>query len=362
MKLEGIHHITCVTADAPSNADFYVRVMGLRIVKKTINQTDQTTYHIFYGDERASYGNNISFFEYRGRPNGRTGAGNCHRIAWRVGVRGGDRLLGAPLRRRGDRLASAADGSLLFHDHEGLAHELLVVDVPDEPLVGEAPDIPAEFALQGFDGVRVFSRDESASRDFITSKLAFDQHDDGRFEARGGVRGGWLAYDPAPEQKRSFGAGVIQHVAWACLPDDIEKWHDVVVDSGLTPTEVIDRHFFRSVYFDEPGGVLFEIAELGGPGLHRRRAGCRAHGRLDPAAAVARGAASAVRVVADAGADDGRAALARPGAGGVALACMKTGLTSFLASRTADAPPTTRARRAAANHSGARPALPCSRR
>ena len=85
MQLEGIHHVTCVTADAPGNADFYVRVMGLRIVKKTINQTDQTTYHIFYGDERASYGNNISFFEYRGRPDGRAGAGNVHRIVWRVG-------------------------------------------------------------------------------------------------------------------------------------------------------------------------------------------------------------------------------------------------------------------------------------
>jgi glyoxalase family protein len=266
MKLEGIHHITCVTADAPSNADFYVRVMGLRIVKKTINQTDQTTYHIFYGDERASYGNNISFFEYRGRPNGRTGAGNCHRIVWRVGSEGAIDFWERRVADEGLE-SERADGTLLFADHEGLDHELAVVDVPEEPLIGEAPDIPAEFALQGFDGVRIFSRDESASRDFVTSKLNFAEQSDGRFEARGEVRGGWLAYDPAPEQKRSFGAGVIQHVAWACLPEDIEKWHDVVVDSGLEPTEVIDRHFFRSVYFDEPGGVLFEIAELGGPGF-----------------------------------------------------------------------------------------------
>src|SRR5690349_17381833 len=85
MQLEGIHHVTCVTADAPSNADFYVGVMGLRIVGKTFYQTDQTTYHIFYGDEQASYGNSVSFFEYRGGPNGRAGAGNVHRIVWRVG-------------------------------------------------------------------------------------------------------------------------------------------------------------------------------------------------------------------------------------------------------------------------------------
>ena len=265
MKLEGIHHITCVTADAPSNADFYVRVKGLRIVKKTINQTDQTTYHIFYGDEQASYGNNISFFEYRGRPNGRTGAGNVHRIVWRVGS---EDALDFWERRVADEGIDGGrtNGSFLFADHEGLEHELAVVDVPDEPLTGEAPDIPAEHALQGFDGVRIFSRDESASRSFVTEKLGFEERGD-RFEARGEQRGGWLAYDPAPDQKRSFGGGVVQHVAWGCRPEDIDAWHDVVAGEGLDPTEVIDRHFFRSVYFDEPGGVLFEIAEMGGPGF-----------------------------------------------------------------------------------------------
>src|SRR5215469_1319140 len=113
MQLEGIHHVTCVTADAPSNPDFYVRVMGLRIVKKTINQTDMTTYHIFYGDERASYGNNISFFEYRGRPDGRAGAGNVHRIAWRVGS---EEALDFWERRLADEAVRAerTDAGLLF--------------------------------------------------------------------------------------------------------------------------------------------------------------------------------------------------------------------------------------------------------
>ena len=158
MKLEGIHHVTCVTADAPSNADFYVRVLGLRIVKKTINQVDQTTYHIFYGDERASYGNNISFFEYRGRPDGRIGAGNAHTIVWRVGS---DEALDFWERRLADEgvTSERGEGTLRFTDHEGLPHELAVVDVPDEPLTGESPDMPAEHALQGFDGVpRVLAR------------------------------------------------------------------------------------------------------------------------------------------------------------------------------------------------------------
>src|SRR3954471_18000541 len=211
MKLEGIHHVTCVTADAPSNADFYVRVMGLRIVKKTINQTDMTTYHIFYGDEKASYGNNLSFFEYRGRPDGRNGAGNCHRLVWRVGSQD---ALGFWGRRAAEEGLSSErrDRSLIFSDHEGLPHELAVVDVPDAPLIGEAPDVPAEFALQGFDGVRAYARDEDASRSFITEKLGFQPSAGDRLEARGEQRGGWYAYDPAPPEKRSFGAGVVQHV------------------------------------------------------------------------------------------------------------------------------------------------------
>ena len=137
MKLEGIHHITCVTADAPSNADFYVRVLGLRIVKKTVNQVDKTTYHVFYGDERASYGNNISFFEYRGRPNGRVGAGNVHTIVWRVGEEGA--LAFWERRLAGEGIDSRREETTLdFADPEGLSHRLAVVQTSDEPLTGES--------------------------------------------------------------------------------------------------------------------------------------------------------------------------------------------------------------------------------
>ena len=85
MKLEGIHHVTCITADAPGNVDFYVRVLGLRLVKKTVNQDDPTVYHLFYADERGSAGADITFFEYPGVPRGRAGAGMIHRITFRVG-------------------------------------------------------------------------------------------------------------------------------------------------------------------------------------------------------------------------------------------------------------------------------------
>ena len=266
MQLEGIHHVTCVTADAPSNADFYIRVLGLRIVKKTINQTDKTTYHLFYGDEKASFGNNLSFFEYRGRPNGRAGAGNVHTIVWRVGS---EAALDFWERRLADEdvTVSRADGTLDFADHEGLAHQLAVVDVPEPPLIGEAPDVPAEFALQGFDGVRAYSKNDAATTTFITEHLGFEPLGDGRFEARGDERGGWYALDPAPGHKRSFGGGVVQHVAWGCKPEDIDAWSDVVAPLCPDATGTVDRHFFRSTYFTEPGGVLFEIAERGGPGF-----------------------------------------------------------------------------------------------
>ncbi len=267
MQLEGVHHVTCLTADAPSNADFYVRVLGLRIVKKSINQTDETTYHLFYGDERASYGCNISFFEYRGRPDGRAGAGNVHLIVWRIGS--ADALDFWERRLADEGVATErGEATLRFADHDGLDHELAVVDTIDAPLIGESPEIPAEYALQGIDGVRAFPADERASLEFLTGTLGFvDTGVDGRYEARGPRRGGWYALDQAPAARSRFGAGCVQHVAWGCDPADIEVWADVAAQIDPKATPVIDRHFFRSVYFTEPGGVLFEIAECGGPGF-----------------------------------------------------------------------------------------------
>jgi glyoxalase family protein len=266
MRLEGIHHVTCVTADAPSNADFYVRVLGLRIVKKTINQTDETTYHIFYGDERASYGNNISFFEYRGRPDGRAGAGNVHTIVWRVGEEAAldfweRRLTGERVRLERE------DGVLDLWDHEGLHHRLAVVETPDAPLTGESPEIPAEYALQGFDGVQAYAGDAQASAAFVAGELAMEPVGESRWQARGAIRGGWYQIDPAPPQRRRFGGGVVQHVAWGCQAHDIDAWSERVTPLCPDATGIIDRHFFRSTYFTEPGGVLFEIAEHGGPGF-----------------------------------------------------------------------------------------------
>ncbi len=266
MRLEGIHHITCITGDAPRNVDFYTRVLGLRLVKKTVNQDDPTVYHLFYADEQASAGADLTFFEYPGAPRGHAGAGMVHRIAWRVGSEDAlgfwaERLAGE------DVEVERVDGRLRFHDPEGLALELVAAATDDEPLVAEHPQIPGDLALQGFDGVHAYSLAPDASRIFLDNTLGFTPVDPPHeWEARGEERGSAYGYDPAPRERGRGGAGTVHHVAWASPMEDHEAWRDRVATGGASPTPVIDRFYFRSIYFREPSGVLFEIATIG-PGF-----------------------------------------------------------------------------------------------
>ena len=200
MKLEGIHHITAITGDAPRNVDFYARVLGLRMVKRTVNQDDPTVYHLFYGDDEGSPGNDLTFFEYPGAARGTAGAGMVHRIVWRVGS----------------------------------------------------------------DAVRAYSRSPSDSAALLSEALGFERVDGG-WEARGAARGGRVLYDER-DDRGTPGAGTVHHVAWASTPEDHEHWRERVVAAGAHPTAVIDRFYFRSVYFREPSGVLFELATIG-PGF-----------------------------------------------------------------------------------------------
>jgi glyoxalase family protein len=265
MKLEGIHHITAITGDAPGNVEFYVGVLGLRMVKKTVNQDDPTVYHLFYADEQGSPGSDLTFFEYPGAAPGRAGAGMVHRIVWRVASGAALDFWEQRLRDRGVA-AERADGGLRFADPEGLEHELVVSTVDDEPLVGGAPDVPRELALQGFDGVRAYAIDPGRSEPLLRETLGFTGDGDGRWEVRGEHRGGFYAYDAAPDVRPQQGAGTVHHVAFASTIDEHEAWQQRVASGGARPTPVIDRFYFRSIYFREPSGVLFEIATLG-PGF-----------------------------------------------------------------------------------------------
>jgi glyoxalase family protein len=265
MKLEGIHHITAITGDAPRNVDFYTRVLGLRMAAKTVNQDDPSVYHLFYADERGRAGSDITFFEYPGAAAGRPGPGMVHTIVWRVG--GADTIdfwerrladEGVPAERVGDVLR--------FADPEGLGHELAVDESGDEPLSAEHPEIPTEHALQGFDAVRAYSFDPEATGVLLEGLLAAEKTGADTWELRGERRGGTIHYDPPPEAPGNQSAGTVHHVAWGTTVAEHPEWYERIRRAGVQSSPIIDRHYFHSIYFREPGGVLFEIAD-DGPGF-----------------------------------------------------------------------------------------------
>jgi glyoxalase family protein len=259
VRLDGIHHVTCITGDAPQNVDFYTGTLGLRLVKKSVNQDDPTVYHLFYADEQGSPGSDITFFEYPGAGPGRAGAGMIHSVVWRVGS-------AEALDFWAGRLGVERDGdTVAFADPEGLRHELVVAHVPDRPLTAEHPEIPHGHALQGFEGVRAYARNPDVRTEPLLESLGFERAGDA-WETRGDSRGGWIGYGEPPDEPGMPGGGTVHHVAWASTMDDHEAWRRRVIEAGGRPTPIVDRFWFRSIYFREPSGVLFEIATLG-PGF-----------------------------------------------------------------------------------------------
>jgi glyoxalase family protein len=160
---------------------------------------------------------------------------------------------------------SLSGESLVFEDPEGLELELRAVETSDEPLIAEHPEIPAAFAVQGFDGVRAYTADPERSRQFLEETLGFSPTGDAGWEMRGERRGSFYVYDRSTERGLQ-GAGTVHHVAWADEMDEHDAWQKHVAASGAHPTPIIDRFWFLSIYFREPSGVLFEIATLG-PGF-----------------------------------------------------------------------------------------------
>jgi glyoxalase family protein len=242
MHLQGIHHITAITADAQRNLDFYVGTLGLRFVKKTVNFDAPDVYHLYYGDETGAPGSILTFFEFPLAAPGRHGAGMIHAIEWRVASQ-------AALDFWAQRITGServADDRLRFSDPEGLGIDLVVADGP--ALAAGADDIPADFALQGFHGARAYAIDPAASQQLLDGLgLAGDA--------------AWT-YDAAPAERGRPGAGTIHHIAWAARDEDHLAWQRRVAERGAQVTPVQDRTYFRSIYFREPSGVLFEIATL----------------------------------------------------------------------------------------------------
>jgi len=273
MKLEGIHHITAMTADAQQNVDFYVGVLGLRLVKKSVNQDHTSVYHLFYADENADPGSDITFFEYPGLPRGRAGDGMIHRIVWRLASADALDFWAKRLADHGYE-SRRFDDSIVFDDPEGLTHELRVVENH-----GRAADSRNTRRSRPSTQSRASTRPARTPRTQTAAARCSSRRSDSQRRSRSArtARSSAASFAvtiaaasicttfPRPEPGLQ-GAGTVHHIAFAAQPEEIEQWQQTVRAAGAHATQVIDRHYFRSVYFREPSGVLFEIATIG-PGF-----------------------------------------------------------------------------------------------
>lgn len=271
--ISGIHHVTAITADAQRNVDFYCGVLGLRLVKRTVNFDDPRSYHLYFGDEIGRPGTILTFFAWPGVPRGRIGPPQVSSTAFAVP----EGALGYWLARLREFAVDAAppierlgEPVVTFVDPDGMALELVATgDLRGTPWT-EGP-VPAEFAIRGFHGVTISEEGYERTAETLTSLMGFTpQGEEGnRFRYRAGVpsgpdRGFAATVDLlcAPDARHGLmGAGIVHHVAFRAVDETQQaEWRRRIVDAGLNVSPVMDRKYFRSIYYREPGGVLFEIA------------------------------------------------------------------------------------------------------
>jgi glyoxalase family protein len=259
MKLDGLHHVTAITGDINANLEFYGRLLGLRLVWQGVNADDPSMRHIAYADEHGSPGSIVTFFDMPGVAPGRHGAGMVHRLLFRVaGEHALDfwerRLAGAGVAT--DRMADR----VVFADPEGLGLELVIDDGVDLPLAAAAAAIDEQDAIRGMHAVRAYSADPGSSAPIVGEVLGMQPEGEGRWLVWGEHRHGLVVYDEAPPERGIMGGGTMHHVAFAIRDGEQDAWRERLVVAGLRPTPVTDRRMFKSIYFREPGGVLFEVA------------------------------------------------------------------------------------------------------
>ena len=260
MKLEALHHITMITGDAQKNVDFYADVLGLRLVKKTVNFDQPDAYHLYFGDERGSPGSILTWFEFEGAGRGTPGIGDIHTI--QLGVASAEALDFWHERLQAKGYTSAREGDRLrFADYDGLRFELMVAGDGNPPLRASHPEVPAEHAILGIEGARAYSAFAEVEEKVLTEALGFTYLGGGEYRLDGDERHFHWAYDQAERHGRQ-GAGSVHHIAWATPDEDHLDWQRRVAEAGGFVTEVRDRDYFRSIYFREPRGVLFEIATM----------------------------------------------------------------------------------------------------
>jgi glyoxalase family protein len=260
MRLEGLHHITMVTGDAQRNVGFYADVLGLRLVKKTVNFDQPEAYHLYFGDEQGSPGSILTWFEFTGAAPGRPGLGMIHLL--QLGVPSEDAIgfWAARLQAKGYE-SVRGERSLRFADYDGLAFELVVADDGNPPLRAAHPEVPAEHAIVGLEGARAYAAYANVEEKLLTETLGFTYLGDGEYRLDGEHRHFHWAYDQADAMGEP-GAGTVHHIAWASQDADHLRWQARVREAGGFVTDVRDRDYFDAIYFREPRGILFEIATL----------------------------------------------------------------------------------------------------
>jgi glyoxalase family protein len=261
MRFEGLHHITMITGDAQKNVEFYADVLGLRLVKKTVNFDQPEAYHLYFGDECGTPGSILTWFEFPGAIRGRPQAGMIHTIQLGVASVQAMDFWAERLRSKGYP-SERTERSLRFEDYDGLAFELVIADEDSPPLRADHPEVPSEHALLGVQGARAFSAHADVEQTLLSTTLGFTHLGAGEYRLDGGARPFRWVYDSAPDTRGRQGAGTVHHIAWASRDADHLAWQQRLSDAGARPTEVRDRDYFRSIYFREPQGVLFEIATL----------------------------------------------------------------------------------------------------
>jgi glyoxalase family protein len=257
MKLEGTHHVTMITGDARKNVDFYADVLGLRLVKKTVNFDAPEAYHLYFGDELGSPGSILTWFEFAGVQRGRAGAGMIHTI--QLGVASEDSLdLWADRLPDSGYASDRAGRTLTFEDYDGLRFELVVAHNP--PLRAEHPEVPREHAIVGVVGARAYvGRELDADAELLTATLGFTALGDGEYRLDSEECDFHWGYDEGGGRGLQ-GAGTVHHIAWHSRDGDHLRWRERVGEARMAVTPVIDRDYFKSIYFRQPQGILFEIA------------------------------------------------------------------------------------------------------
>jgi len=281
MRLNGLHHVTAVTAQAQSNFAFYTQVLGMRLVKKTVNQDDVSAYHLFYADKFGSPGTDLTFFDWALGPN-RNGPGSIATTALRVPSRAALEWWDGYLTRQGIKHSGIVD----FHGHEMLnftdpegQHLSLVNDegAADAGIPWEKSTIPAEYAITGLYASTLIVRRLEPTEQVLIEVMGYDraaEYETGPnertvvYELDGGGAGKeiWLVEQP-DQPGGQLGAGGVHHIAFRVAnAEEQQYWRERLVSYGLGVSDFIDRFYFRSIYFRIPGGMLFEIA-TDGPGF-----------------------------------------------------------------------------------------------